>query len=87
MDLSRQAPCAAEICTLSVVGEATCTDFYTGIVHELADMEGVDSGWKVPSELQGEKLSQATVFDRLERFARSPHGFMWTEPVLAVMSE
>ena len=64
MDLSRQAPCAAEICTLSVVGEATCTDFYTGIVHELADMEGVDSGWKVPSELQGEELSQATVFDR-----------------------
>jgi cytochrome c-type protein NapC len=31
-------------------------------------MEGVDPGWKVPPELQGDKLPAASVFDQLERF-------------------
>ena len=39
-----------------------------------ADMEGVDPGWKVPPELQGKELPQASVFDELERMSRSPHG-------------
>ena len=32
-------------------------------------------------------LAQASVFDRLERFARSPHGFMWSESDLATMAK
>ena len=30
-------------------------------------MEGVDPGWKVPPELEGEELPAASVFDALER--------------------
>jgi cytochrome c-type protein NapC len=59
-------------------GEATCIDCHKGIAHELPNMEGVDPGWKVPPELQGKELPAASVFDRLERLARSPHGFMWS---------
>jgi cytochrome c-type protein NapC len=88
MDLSRQAPRAAEIHTRYLLsGEATCIDCHKGIAHELPNMEGVDPGWKVPPELQGKELPQASVFDRLERVARSPHGFMWSESDLAAMSK
>ena len=59
-------------------GEATCIDCHKGIAHELPNMEGVDPGWKVPPELQGDQLPAASVFDRLDRIARSPHGFMWS---------
>ena len=60
MDFSRQAPRAAEIhATYLLTGEATCIDCHKGIAHELPDMTGVDPGWKVPPELQGEKLPEA----------------------------
>ncbi|MBX3530960.1 MAG: NapC/NirT family cytochrome c [Rhizobiaceae bacterium] len=88
MDLSRQAPRAAEIHTRFLLsGQATCIDCHKGIAHELPNMDGVDPGWKVPPELQGDKLPSASVFDRLERVARSPHGFMWTVADLETMTE
>jgi cytochrome c-type protein NapC len=88
MDLSRQSPRAAEIHTRYLLsGEATCIDCHKGIAHELPNMEGIDPGWKVPPELQGKELPRASVFDRLERVARSPHGLMWSERDLAAMSE
>jgi hypothetical protein len=36
-------------------------------------MEGVDPGWKVPPELRGERLPQASVFDELERLKAWAH--------------
>jgi|GEM_PF-2373968 len=75
MDLSRQAPRAAGIQTRYLLpGEATCIDCHKGIAHELPKMEGVDPGWKVPPELQGEELPQASVFERLERFSQAHAG-------------
>ncbi len=54
MDLSRQAPRAAEMHTrFLLTGEATCIDCHKGIAHELPDMTGVDPGWVVPPEMQG----------------------------------
>ena len=88
MDLSRQTQRAATIHTRYLLsGEATCIDCHKGIAHELPNMEGVDPGWKVPPELEGETLPQASVFDRLERLARSPHRTMWSADDLAAMSE
>ena len=76
MDLSRQAPRAAEIHTRYLLsGEATCIDCHKGIAHELPDMRGVDPGWKVPPEMQGGSLPQASVFDELERFT-AVHAFV-----------
>ena len=70
---------AADIHTRYLLsGQATCIDCHKGIAHELPNMEGVDPGWKVPPELQGDELPAAAVFDRLERMALSPHGFMWS---------
>ncbi len=84
MDLSKQTERAATIHTRYLLsGEATCIDCHKGIAHELPNMEGVDPGWKVPPELQGEELPAASVFDRLERMARSPHGTMWSPNDLA----
>jgi cytochrome c-type protein NapC len=49
-------PRAAEIHTRYLLsGEATCIDCHKGIAHELPNMEGVDPGWKVPPELEGEE--------------------------------
>lgn len=68
-------------------GEATCIDCHKGIAHELPDMEGVDPGWKVPPELQGDELPEASVLDRLERLAHSPHRTMWSlDEELSAMS-
>ena len=79
MDLSKQTERAATIHTRYLLsGEATCIDCHKGIAHELPNMEGVDPGWKVPPELQGDKLPAASVFDRLEKIAQSPHGTMWS---------
>jgi cytochrome c-type protein NapC len=78
MDLSRQAPRAAEIHTRYLLsGQATCIDCHKGIAHELPNMEGVDPGWKAPPELQGDELPAASVFDRLDRLAISPHHTDW----------
>ncbi|WP_157016673.1 NapC/NirT family cytochrome c [Mesorhizobium xinjiangense] len=74
MDLSRQTPRAAEIHTRYLLpGEATCIDCHKGIAHELPNMEGVDPGWLVPPELQGEALPQASVIDELEARVRTAH--------------
>ena len=68
MDLSKQTERAATIHTRYLLsGEATCIDCHKGIAHELPNMEGVDPGWKVPPELEGEELPAASVFDALER--------------------
>ena len=70
MDLSKQTERAAAIHTRYLLSaEATCIDCHKGIAHELPNMEGVDPGWKVPPEWQGEKLPQASIFDELERYA------------------
>ena len=54
MDLSRQAPRAAEIHTKYLLtGERTCIDCHKGIAHELPDMTGVEPGWTVDEDLQG----------------------------------
>lgn len=75
MDLSRQTPRAAEIHTRYLLpGEATCIDCHKGIAHELPNMEGVDPGWLVPPEMQGEALPQASVIDELEARVRTAHG-------------
>jgi cytochrome c-type protein NapC len=79
MDLSKQTERAATIHTRYLLsGEATCIDCHKGIAHELPNMDGVDPGWKVAPELEGKELPAASVFDRLERIARSPHGTMWS---------
>jgi cytochrome c-type protein NapC len=79
MDLSKQTERAATIHTRYLLsGEATCIDCHKGIAHELPNMEGVDPGWKVPPELEGEGLPSTSVFDELERLARSPHRVMWS---------
>jgi cytochrome c-type protein NapC len=57
MDLSRQAPRAAEIHSEYLLpGSATCIDCHKGIAHQLPDMTGVEPGWMAPDELQGEEL-------------------------------
>lgn len=70
MDLSKQAERAAAIhARFLLPGKATCIDCHKGIAHELPNMEGVDPGWKMPPELEGEQLPQSSVFDALQRFA------------------
>jgi cytochrome c-type protein NapC len=55
MDLSRQSPRAAEIhSTYLLSGRNTCIDCHKGIAHELPDMTGVQPGWMMPDELEGE---------------------------------
>jgi cytochrome c-type protein NapC len=62
MDFTRQTERAAEIHNRYLVsGEGTCIDCHMGIAHELPNMEGVDPGWKVPPELQGEELPEASL--------------------------
>ncbi len=36
-------------------------------------MEGVDPGWKAPPELQGEKPTQSSAIDELERLIAAYH--------------
>ena len=73
MDLSRQAPRAAEIHTRYLLsGDATCIDCHKGIAHELPNMEGVDPGWRVPPELEGQSVSQIAV-DALASRVRAAH--------------
>lgn len=54
MDLSRQAPRAAEIHTEYLLnGDRTCIDCHKGIAHNLPDMTGVEPGWMPPEDLRG----------------------------------
>ena len=68
MDFSKQAPRAAEIHRRFLLsGEATCIDCHKGIAHELPNMEGVDPGWRVPPEFQGDVLPQAYYRHEMEK--------------------
>ena len=61
MDLSKQTQRAADIHTRYLLsGSATCIDCHKGIAHELPNMQGVDPGWKMPPELEGEKRPPPT---------------------------
>jgi cytochrome c-type protein NapC len=79
MDLSRQAPRAAGIHSRYLLtGQATCIDCHKGIAHELPNMEGIDPGWMVPPEMEGEPLPGAAAFDRLGRLA-ALHSGWWQQ--------
>jgi cytochrome c-type protein NapC len=55
MDLSKQAPRAASIHSQYLLtGQRTCIDCHKGIAHELPDMTGIEPGWHVPPEMEGE---------------------------------
>ncbi len=59
MDLSQQAPRAAEIHTrFLLLGEATCIDCHKGIAHQLPDMSGAEPGWKMPPKLKAKCCPQ-----------------------------
>jgi cytochrome c-type protein NapC len=71
MDLSKQAPRAAEIHTRHLLsGEATCIECHKGIAYELPNMKASTRAERCRPKLQGDVLPQASVFDRLERFSR-----------------
>jgi cytochrome c-type protein NapC len=58
-------------------GEATCIDCLEVIAHELPNMEGVDPGWKMSPELEGEQLPGAWPIYALRQMAKcrlQPHG-------------
>ena len=62
MDFTKQTPRAAEIHRRYLVsGKATCIDCHKGIAHELPNMEGIEPGWRVPPDLRGHELPQASV--------------------------
>jgi cytochrome c-type protein NapC len=55
MDFTKQTQRAADIHTrFLITGERSCIDCHKGIAHQLPDMTGIDPGWKVPPELQGD---------------------------------
>ena len=74
MDLSKQTKRAAEIHTRYLLpGRATCIDCHKGIAHELPNMQGVEPGWKLPPELEGETLPSASAIDELKRVLDEAH--------------
>jgi cytochrome c-type protein NapC len=74
MDLGKQAPRAAEIHSRYLLSNvATCIDCHKGIAHQLPNMEGVDPGWSVPPELEGEQLPQASAVNALRAVVVSAH--------------
>jgi len=74
MDLSKQTQRAAEIHTRYLLsGSATCIDCHKGIAHELPNMQGIDPGWKVPPELEGDKQPSANAIDDLKRAIATAH--------------
>ncbi|RVJ71963.1 cytochrome c3 family protein [Sinorhizobium meliloti] len=74
MDLSKQTQRAAEIHTRYLLpGRATCIDCHKGIAHELPNMQGVEPGWKLPPELEGETLPSASAIDDLKRVMNKAH--------------
>ncbi|MEY8843485.1 NapC/NirT family cytochrome c, partial [Cribrihabitans sp. XS_ASV171] len=69
MDLSRQSPRAAEIHTEYLLsGERTCIDCHKGIAHDLPDMTGIEPGWTVPEDLQGEVQPGLTEAEDVQSF-------------------
>ncbi|HWK65848.1 MAG TPA: cytochrome c3 family protein [Rhizobiaceae bacterium] len=74
MDLSKQTERAATIHTRYLLsGQATCIDCHKGIAHELPNMEGVDPGWKVPPELEGDQLPQSSAIETLQGMVTAAH--------------
>jgi cytochrome c-type protein NapC len=74
MDLSKQTQRAAQIHTRYLLsGSATCIDCHKGIAHELPNMQGVDPGWKMPPELEGEKRPSASAIDDLKQAIANAH--------------
>ena len=72
MDLSKQSLRAVEIHSrFLVTGQATCIDCHKGIAHELPDMRGVEPGWKVPPNLQGEPRAHLQIEEALINFIRN----------------
>lgn len=68
MDFTKQTKRAGEIHQRYLLtGKATCIDCHKGIAHELPNMEGIDPGWRVPPELQGQELPQASL-ERLKEY-------------------
>lgn len=60
MDFTKQTQRAADIHSKYLLtGKATCIDCHKGIAHELPNMEGVEPGWKMPRELEGQELPAA----------------------------
>ncbi|MEQ1409159.1 NapC/NirT family cytochrome c, partial [Neorhizobium sp. Rsf11] len=84
MDLSKQTERAADIHTRSLQsGRATCIDCHKGIAHELPNMQGVNPGWQMPKELEGEVLPSASAVDDLRRAMDKAHGRMTSVNVSA----
>jgi cytochrome c-type protein NapC len=80
MDLSKQTQRAAEIHTRYLLaGKATCIDCHKGIAHELPNMQGIDPGWKMPKELEGETSPSASAIGDLQRAMASIHQGVITE--------
>ncbi|HSX75809.1 MAG TPA: cytochrome c3 family protein [Shinella sp.] len=79
MDFTKQTQRAADIhAKFLLPGKATCIDCHKGIAHELPNMEGVDPGWKMPRELEGEQLPAASngAIEDLRKAVASAHGAM-----------
>ena len=79
MDFTKQTQRAADIhAKFLLPGKATCIDCHKGIAHELPNMEGVDPGWKMPRELDGETLPAASngAIEDLRKAVASAHGAM-----------
>ena len=74
MDFTKHTQRAADIhYRFLLPGKATCIDCHKGIAHELPSMEGIDPGWKMPPELQGEQLPSASAIDDLKRAMADAH--------------
>ncbi len=77
MDFTKQTQRAADIYSKYLLtGKATCIDCHKGIAHELPNMEGVEPGWKMPKDLEGQELPAAsndTIGD-LRKAVASAHG-------------
>jgi len=77
MDFTRQTQRAADIHSkFLLTGKATCIDCHKGIAHELPNMQGIEPGWKMPRELEGEMLPAAAndAIGDLRKAVASAHG-------------
>ncbi|MDP9588625.1 UNVERIFIED_ORG: cytochrome c-type protein NapC [Shinella zoogloeoides] len=77
MDFTKQTQRAADIHSKYLLtGKATCIDCHKGIAHELPNMEGVEPGWKMPRELEGQELPAAAndAIGDLRKAVASAHG-------------
>ncbi|MNC99978.1 Cytochrome c-type protein NapC [compost metagenome] len=57
----------------------TCIDCHKGIAHQLPNMEGVDPGWRVPPELEGDAASASSI-DALANRVQAAHQLTAEEP-------